>query len=197
MNFSSLPYNSRFTEDGKLLLCKLKNADPVAWQHIYECYYSHLRYFAFGLIQNEMEAEDIALETFCKLWRLIDRFDNVNNLRAFLYVTVRNNCFDYLRHRQHVLAAQKEILLRDDTVESYCQHFGHDDALVAQLIGECIDQLPQQARRIFKMFYYDELSTAQIAITLGMAEQAVRNNKTRAVNLLKEMLFNKLKGWYT
>jgi RNA polymerase sigma-70 factor (family 1) len=193
---SSLPYNSIFTEDSELLLCKLKNADASAWQHIYDCYYSRLRYFAFGLIQNEMEADDISLQTFCKLWRLIDRFDDVNNLRAFLYVTVRNNCFDYLRHRQYVLAAHKEIREDNDTVEWHCQHLTHDAALVSELIRKCIDQLPEQAQRIFKMYYYDELSTAQIAFTLGMAEQAVRNNKTRSVNLLKKMLFNKLKDWY-
>jgi RNA polymerase sigma factor (sigma-70 family) len=196
VNFSSLPYNSRFEEDSKLLLCKLKNADPAAWRHIYDCYYSHLLYFAFGLIQNEMEAEDIVQETICKLCRLIDRFDNVNNLRAFLYVTVRNNCFDYLRHRQHVLTAQKEILLNSDTVESPCQHFRHDATLVSALIRECIDQLPEQAQRIFKMYYYDGHSTAQIAFILGMIEQAVRNNKTRAISLLKEKLYSKLEGWY-
>lgn len=143
-----------------------------------------------------MEAEDIVLETICKLWRLIDRFDNVNNLRAFLYVTVRNNCFDYLRHRQHVLVAHKEILLDSDTVESSYQHFKHDAALVSEQIGKCIDQLPEQARRIFKMYYYDGLSTAQIAFTLSMAEQAVRNNKTRAINLLKEMLLSKPEYWF-
>lgn len=142
-----------------------------------------------------MEAEDIALETFVKLWRLIDRFDNHNNLRAFLYVTVRNACYDYLRHRQHVFTAHKEILLNSETYELSCQSFNESTALVKELIGDCIDQLPKQAQRIFKMYYFDELSTAEIAGELGMTEQAVRNNKTRAIGLLKEMLFSKMKDW--
>lgn len=195
MNFSSLPYNSRSEEDSIALCNRLKNADPAAWEHIYVLYYRKLFHFAFSLIQNEMEAEDIVAITFYKLWRLIEGFDSLNNLRAFLYLTVRNNCFDYLRHKRLTHTAHKEILLNSETYELSCQSFNESTALVAELIRECIDQLPEQAQRIFKMYYYDELSTTQIAFTLGMTEQAVRNNKTRAINLLKEMLLGKKENW--
>jgi RNA polymerase sigma-70 factor (ECF subfamily) len=192
VNFSSQPYNSPSEKDSKSLWDELKNADPTAWKYVYDLYYRKLFHFAFSLIQNEMEAEDIVLKTFYKLWRLIDGFNSLNNLRAFLYVTVRNNCFDYLRHRQHVLTARKEILLNSETSESPYERFSYDAAPVRELISNCIDQLPEQAKRIFKMYYFDELNTTQIAFTLGMTEQAVRNNKTRAINLLKEMLFSKI-----
>jgi len=110
-----------------------------------------------------MEAEDIVLTSFYKLWRLIEGFDSLNDLRAFLYITVRNNCFDYLRHRRLILTAHKEILLNSETYELSCQSFNESAALVSELIRDCIDQLPEQAQRIFKMYYFDELSTAQIA----------------------------------
>ena len=70
------------------------------FQCVYELYYDTMYVFAYNLIHNEAEAQDMTTETFIKLWRLHANFESLNNIKAFLYVTNRNACLDALRFLQ-------------------------------------------------------------------------------------------------
>ena len=79
---------------------KLKQGDPDAYASFFNTYYNPLCYFAAQLVRDKPAAEDIVKDTFIKLWQKHRDFETPQNVKAFLYITVRNASLNFLRHMQ-------------------------------------------------------------------------------------------------
>jgi len=60
--------------------------------------------------------------------------------------------------------------------------------LVLKAIHKEIEKLPRSCRQVFKMAYLEGLSNSQIAETLSINNQSVRNHKLRAIKILRMAL---------
>jgi len=159
------------------------------FQCVYELYYETIYTFAYNLVRKSEEAQDITTETFVKLWRLQANFENLNNIKAFLYITSRNACFDHFRKLQRQRSGQKEILylLRSENeVEN--------EMIDAEVFGELsrqIEDLPFSCRRVFELIYFNNLTTSEIAEKMGISAQNVLNQKAKAIRILRSGLLSK------
>src|SRR5579872_3577873 len=72
-----------------------------AFRDAYEHLGKVLLHFAQNLIDSEQDAEDIVGSAFSKLYNNKSRagFASLVHIRRWLFVTVRNECFDVLRYR--------------------------------------------------------------------------------------------------
>ncbi|WP_276485748.1 RNA polymerase sigma-70 factor [Paraflavitalea pollutisoli] len=155
--------------------------------------YRALVYYAYQLTRNDQVSEDIVSETFSKLWLLRQNFDSLPSIRAFLYVTTRNACYDHLRSEEIHNRIHKEILY---TSEYYISEMQKDDydmmyAEYIQQLYQQMSELPDRCQEIFKLHFFDRLTTREIAQLLNLSEQTVRNQKTKAINILKAALLKK------
>jgi RNA polymerase sigma-70 factor (ECF subfamily) len=160
------------------------------WEMVYKTFYDQLYYFARSMIKDKMEAEDIALETLHKLWLIRDRFNNLPNVKAFLFVTTRNACFDYLKHLQCWSKIEKKLQSSLHSNDEPITRQDHRELL--NIINIEIENLPAIAKKVFKMRFFEGLTTSEIALQLNIKEQTVRNNKTRAITLLRTALAYKI-----
>ena len=159
------------------------------FQCVYELYYDTMYVFANNLVQNETEAQDMTTETFIKLWRLHANFESLNNIKAFLYVTNRNACLDALRFLQKRRSVHKEVLYLVGQEADI-----KNEMIDAEVFGELnqkIESLPEKCRKIFKLIYYNHLSTAEVAEEMGISNQNVLNQKARAIQILRSGLLSK------
>ena len=63
-----------------------------------------LRFFAYSIIRNKATAEEIVSDSFYKLWQRREKVRSIDNIKAFLYISTRNACYDYtgmLKNRVH------------------------------------------------------------------------------------------------
>jgi RNA polymerase sigma-70 factor (family 1) len=166
-----------------------------ALEAVFYQYYNHLRYFTNSLIENSSQAEDIVVDTFIKLWKLRGRFQTIDNIKAFLYISARNACLDYLRHIQVRQSSHKELHYLSE--ESNEQSFeGNIDSkmlhqAILQIITNEIKQLPPKMKLIFTMYYLENLHVNEISLKLGLAPSTIRVQKARAVKALKVALLQK------
>ena len=158
--------------------------------YLFKRYYKPLCYFAWQLTGNKAEAEDIAGETFMKLWRKHNDFDSLRNVRAFLYIATRNACFDYLKHIQRKSVSHEELLYLAESSEEYIET-RMARAEILQLILFEVETLPPIRRQIFKMIYLEGLSTSQIAGKLHITVDTVRVQKARAINSVRTQVLKK------
>lgn len=164
----------------------------VALNQLWKNNYKALVYFADQLVRNNLLSEDIVSETFTKLWALRLNFDNVPSIRSFLYVTVRNACYDHLRSQEIHTRIHKEILYTSD----YVHEMNRDDydMMYAEYIQQLyvqVRELPDRCQEVFRLYFFDRLTTREIAQALNISEQTVRNQKTKAVAMLKSALLKK------
>lgn len=173
------------------LIFQFNQGNTEAFTAIYNRYYSTLYYFIKRFIPEHEDAEDITADVFVKLWNLRTNLHTINNIEAFLYITGRNACLDFLRHMQRRNIRQKELLqsLLQEPEEGRLEE--DVKALVLQAIHAEIEKLPRSCRTVFQMAYLEGMSNGEIAEALNINNQSVRNFKLRAVKLLRIALLNR------
>lgn len=175
----------------KELIYRFQQGDAIAFNTIYNRYYSSLRYFSQRLTCQKRESEDIAVETFVKLYRLCGNFENVANIRAFLYVTARNACYDYLSYTHRKPGTEKDSSLAYMEQELYLVKDEMDTTSALKAVFEAVESLPEECRKVFKMAYVQGHKTTDIARLLAIPEQTVRGHRRRSIKLLRITLFEK------
>ncbi|SDK65262.1 RNA polymerase sigma-70 factor, ECF subfamily [Pedobacter sp. ok626] len=167
-----------------------QNGDEKALAHFFKLHSKSLAYFTNRMVSDQAEADDIVSACFLKLWQKHENFKTAENIKAFLYISCRNACLDYLA----------SLKVRTVAQEKYITHFetGEDTILydviqteVLDLVNKEIEELPDKMKVIFKMLYIDGKSTSEIAEELGLSIQTVRNQKTKAIAVIKNSLLKK------
>ncbi|OQP55890.1 hypothetical protein A4H97_20075 [Niastella yeongjuensis] len=176
--------SSQFTETQ--IIDGLKNDDSRVFDYLFNEYYTQLQYFAERLISNREEAQDIVITSFRKFWSIRNNFQTANNIKAFFYITVRNQCLDFLRYRQRFNEVKKEYethLLAADELQQTDNLIIETD-LINKIYQE-VQKLPNRCREIFILTYFKGLKTKEIAIALQISESAVTTQRSLAIKYLK------------
>lgn len=168
----------------------LKKRHSHAINYLFKRHYKPLCYFAWQIIGNKAEAEDIAGEVFLKLWRKHNDFENLQNIKAFLYIAARNACFDYLKHIQRKNASHEELLYLAESSEDVIQAHIIKAEILRNILFE-VETLPPVRKQIFKLIYLENMTTSEIARKLNITADTVRVQKARAINLLRSQLLKK------
>ena len=134
----------------------------TAFRLVFDTYYQPLYYFARKLVGNKEEAEEITLNSFQKLFERCAQIESLQAIKAFLFVTARNNCFDYLRTVKTLKTKQKQFAanMQDETFFLY--EYEIKDELV-ELVRKAINNLPAECSRVFKLLFYENLTPNEVA----------------------------------
>ena len=169
-------------------LAAFNQGNNNAFRMIFESYNRLLFTCAIQLVKDKEQAEDIVSEAFTKLWQRHEVFQTEEHVKAFLFVTTRNASLNYLRHIQRKTASQHEL--------SYLNKDKDDQDVITDMIeGELlrriyplIETLPSKCKAIFKLIYFEDASTDEVAEKLHITPRNVLNQKARAIQLLKKKL---------
>ncbi|MEZ0452808.1 RNA polymerase sigma-70 factor [Sphingobacterium thalpophilum] len=172
------------------LMQSFRCGQEKAFTHLFDKYYKSLCYFANPITLDSQQAEDIVSECFFKLWANKENFDTLQNVKAFLYISCRNACINYLRNLKRRNTAQELYLSQLELSEENIL-YQIIEAEVLQALSDEIENLPDKCREVFKMLYIDNMKTDEIAAILGISVKTVRGHKARAIELLKTQLLKK------
>jgi RNA polymerase sigma-70 factor (ECF subfamily) len=172
------------------IIVRLKKGDQKAMAPIFKLYHKSLCYFARQLVDNEGQAEDIVADAFLKLWQKNEHFENLASIRAFMYVTIRNSCCNYLKHINRRTASHLEILHLAEKDDNYIES-KMIKADLLQVILQEVESLPPIRRKIFKMIFLEDLSIFEIATKLNITVDTVRVQKARALHGLRTAILKK------
>lgn len=183
-------------ENGDAWMINLRNGDAAAFDHVYNTFYTRLTFFACRIIKNEADAQDIVTETMLKLHERRSSFNTFQNLQAFLYISVRNSCLNYIKKLQK---RSKDYLQYSyyDQIRRLLEE--NDNYVSAQLIKaevleeiyHEVERLPRQCGIIFKMGFIEGLKNEEIAEAMGLSYNTVKAQKVRALKLLRLALFRR------
>lgn len=158
--------------------------DNAALEETVRFYSDALVRFACHYVNDSATAEDIMEDAFVALILKRKRFDEEEQLRAYLYKTVRNKCLTHLRGQKHLASlfdhAEKLV---GGSVERELLTRERDRAVRAAL-----DTLPKQYEEVLILSYYNGLNVQELCDALGKNEKQVYNLIARARAALKTAL---------
>jgi RNA polymerase sigma-70 factor (ECF subfamily) len=172
------------------IIRNFKAGDTRSLEALFRLYYNPLCLFAERLVRNRQAAEDIVEESFLKLWSKHEDFNQVQNIKAFLYITTRNSCLNLLKQEQRDALSRQQLAYLSDQKEGFILN-EMIRAEVLQKIQSEIEKLPDQCRKIFELCYLDGLKNFEIAQLLRISIHTVKNQKARAVQILKVKFGNR------
>lgn len=170
------------------LINEFRKGNPKSLNTIFKLYYAALCYFADRIVANKEEAEDIAAESFYKLWKRHGNFESMYGIRAFLYITTRNACLNYLKQSERISKQQSErIHLLETSDETFTETTRIE---VLREVYAAIENLPPQCKKIVRMSFIEGLKNHEIAEQLNISIHTVKNQKVRGIYLLKMKLLS-------
>jgi len=128
-------------------------------------------------------AEDLVQQTFLQLHRARHDFRAGGAFRAWLFTIARNVRRDHLRR----------VLRREPTLDLEGREPGRSDEGPAryaarEALGHALDRLPVTLRRVLELHYFEHLSFADVAASLGISRSAAKVRAHRAYRALRELL---------
>ncbi|MCM1518509.1 MAG: RNA polymerase sigma-70 factor [Pseudoflavonifractor sp.] len=149
------------------------------FETLYRRLYMPLGMYALRVLGDVDEAEDAVQESFASVWELIGEGAVIENLKAYMYRAVRNECLLRLRSRRYDVEREMPEEITDEVVDT-----SERDARLWDAIGH----LPDRCREIFLMSKRDGLTNADIASELGLSVKTVENQMTKAFKTLRDSL---------
>lgn len=136
---------------------------------------------ALSQMKNKTDADDLFQEVFVRLVSHVEKLESWEHVKAWL-IRVTVNCakkhFD-LYWNKNVVFCEDETQIRGD--EAYEPPDEHP-------VRGAVNKLPPKYRLAVHLFYYEELSVAEIAEQTGQKEGTVKSQLHRAREMLKEIL---------
>jgi RNA polymerase sigma-70 factor (ECF subfamily) len=135
------------------------------------------------MIRNREEAEDIVIQTLQKTFQRCKNFKTEENLKAYLYIAVRNSCLDYLKKNKIRL---KDVDDCNNIPDENLVEKAELEAVKAMQMKEVYDAiltLSSSQKHILLMFWEGK-SAAEIAAILNTSSANVRSQKSQALKQL-------------
>ncbi len=170
------------------VLTEFKQGSYFAVSALYDEHYFLLTDFARQLIVQETEAHFIVQETLIKLFLMRDRFNTMADIKAFLYITVRNTCFAYTRAEQMEATAAEASWLEQALHTN--ARFDDEAVRLAALcqLQQQVMELPGPEQTVFRAIFCDRLTMPAAAEQLGLSPMMVSQHRINAIRLLRERL---------
>jgi len=157
--------------------------DKEAFSRIVERYRKRAFLTAYGIVRNEQDAYDLSQEAFIRTYRNLKKFDLNRPFFPWFYRILKNRCLSFLRKRKQLAEVSIEGIFGLKTTD-----VDHDQT---RLIRECISLLPENAREILSLRYYQGYSYQEIADLLEKPIGSVMSGLYYARKKLKELLQEK------
>lgn len=175
--------------DDKYCLLKIKEGDEYFFNLIFEKYRNQLFTYLYRVTKSREVAEEQVLDVFLKLWHGREAITEIQNFEAFLYRVAHNKAIDFFRAAKRSAALQRALW---EAITAGPATDNADNRLIFKntdaLIKEAINQLSPQRKKVFELRHYEELSYAEIAATLNLSSNTVRNHLAASIQFIRDYL---------
>ena len=135
----------------------------------------------FLYLRDRALAEDAVQETFLKAYRSLASFRGECSEKTWLMKIAMNTCCDLRRaHRLRRIDPRRIPDLLPQTAEPFTQA---EEALVTQVM-----RLPRKLREVILLYYYQDMTVTEIAVSLGISQSSVSGRLKRAREKLRTLL---------
>ena len=168
--------------DDSILIERLRRNDRKAYSDLFDGYFDKLFTFALNMVFREDVANDIVQEVFIAIYEKSILKNYQGSLKAYLYTSVRNRCYNYLRDAKvedRNMALYAEAAVYSDNVDMI------DEEEILMKIKEVLDELPEKCREVCLLRFVHGYKYSEISEQLEMNENTVKAQLHRGLEKLK------------
>ena len=173
-----------------------QNGHWEAFESLVARYERKIYNLAFRLSGNAEDANDLAQETFVRLYRSIHTFRGQSAFSTWLYRIATNVCLDELRRRQRhptisldaPMETEEGQMEREVVDLTQLPEFVYESKELRQVIQGLVAELSEDHRTVLVLRDFENLSYEEIAEILGCQLGTVKSRLNRARAALKDKI---------
>jgi RNA polymerase sigma-70 factor (ECF subfamily) len=178
---------------------RLMAGHDTALNDLMERHATPVFHFLCRMVGNEDDANDLAQETFARVFRACNSFRTNDKFSAWLYTIAANLARNHFRWRSRHPTVSMETETGDseqtlgNTLPSEAPA-PNEEALAAEraeAVRVAVGKLPEDLREAIVLCEWEERSIAEAAVILESTPKAVESRLYRARQMLRE----RLKSW--
>jgi RNA polymerase sigma-70 factor (ECF subfamily) len=173
----------------KLWVAQALRGDQHAFADLVDAYNAPVYNLCYRMLGNAAEAEDAAQETFVRVYTHLIAYDPQQKLSSWILAVASHYCIDRLRRRRINWLSLDSVLqtrqLASDTSRAEDTIMEHESC---DEVRDLLQSLPADYRLVIVLRYWQDLSYAEIARTVGSTESAIKSRLHRARRLLAQRL---------
>lgn len=155
---------------------------------LFKTHYDELCRYAFSILKDQDEAEDIVQRLFIKLWEKRNTIGVIDNIRSYLFRSTFNMSLNEQKRMQRMPKSEENIhqkaFIQSGEITS--------DLLLSSELQERIDRailiLPEKCRDVFHLSRNEQLSYKEIAEKMDISPKTVENQIGKALRIVREEL---------
>ncbi len=147
-----------------------------------------------GILRDEAEVEDAMQQAYLKAYTSLRDFEGASAFSTWLVRIAVNEALARIRKGAH-LEVVGEVPDRSEDTMSPPRETPEERAAAHEsmrLVERAVDRLPLAYRSVFMLREIEEMTTAEVAQTLGLSEEAVKVRLHRARRALRDVLEEEL-----
>lgn len=163
--------------------------DQAAYEKIFLHYNDGLYRFAFSFVKDRQVAEEVISDVFISLWGNRLKLPEIENLKVYLYISVKNRCIKYLsRNKSRLYFSIDDLFLQHVAGTARSPEEMMVSQEILRSIEAAIDALPPKCKVIFRMVREDGLKYKDIAQILNISVKTIDAQMAIATKRIVESL---------
>ena len=174
------------------LMLAVSKGDQSAYQTLVSQHLNAISHYAFRLLGNRKDTEDICQEVFLKLWTNASKWQPEKaKLTTWLHRITHNLCIDYLRKHGRTQTSDTldigaaEHLLETPQSDEQNESIAIDEK---QRVNHAISLLPETQRSALMLCHYAGFSNKEAAAIMNVSVKALESSIARARRSLRTQL---------
>ena len=157
--------------------------DIGQFELLYSQIINKVYFWCYTVIGNDADAKDAAQEAMIRIYKNVAKLKEPENFTSWMYVIVRNACYNYLRYHK---SESKTLMNSGDFVDAFDVNVKEERKYVLpeeaynlkemkELVSKFVSELPRKQREAITLFYLDEFKIEEIANLLQCPVGSVKS----------------------
>jgi len=165
-------------------IIELKAGNAKVYELLFRQLYEPLCRYAYSILHNHDETEDIVQETFCKLWEQREKMEIHTSIKSYLYRMVHNACLNKIKQTE--LQSEHHEQIAYSSASDYNNvEAAMENKELRHKINLAISSLPERCREVFMLSRKQHLSYAEIAQKMQISPNTVETQIVKALKTLR------------
>ena len=170
------------------LLASFQAGNMAAFSELYDLHINILFNYGLKLTIDKELLKDCIHDIFVKLYVKKDELGVIDNLKSYLFISLKNKLCDELRKRMYMSDTAVEeinVVSSTDVEDDYMEEEKTRNNLL--LVNNLMDQLSPRQREALTLYYIEEKKYEDICEIMDMNYQSVRNLMHRGLTKLRSL----------
>ncbi|MDX8047169.1 sigma-70 family RNA polymerase sigma factor [Gracilibacillus sp. S3-1-1] len=155
---------------------------------------SDIKRIIYSYVNDEKIAEDLTQDTFVKVFKHLDTFNDQSNIHTWIVRIAINTAKDYLKsafYRKITFGlGNKEEVDKKGTPETFVVKKAWNEKLLEHVLA-----LPIKYKEVLILFYYKDLTVAEMSDILNKSPHTIKTRLRRAKDRLKKQMGEEEQEW--